>query len=582
MPIVQQGAINTTALLVPDLFVQIVPPQVLLNGVPTNILGIVGTAAWGPVNSPVVAGGPSDAARLFGAMQARKHDLGTAVYAAALQGASNFRLVRATDGTDAAASGILPQGGVGGAAVVAGGTGYAVGNTVTLPGGAVLTVATVSSGAILTVTVATPGSYASVPPNPVAQSATNGSGTGGTFNLTFPAGVAFTAKYTGSLGNGLSVNIGAGSGSTNGAPTYKLAVNLPGQLSEVFDNIGGTGNALFINMANAVNQGVGGLRGPSQLVVATAGAGTLAPAVASVSLSGGTDGAGGVTSATLAGLDTAPRKGMYALRSTGASVAMLADADDSTQWTLQAAYGLSEGTYMIAASPAGDTIAGFASTLSGAGIDSYAIKVMFGDWVRIYDPVGGVTRLVSPQGFEAGKLSALSPEQSSLNKIMNGIVATQKTAQNQQYSNAELQAIAQARGEVITNPVPGGGYFGARLGRNTSSNAAVNGDNYTRLTNYLAATLDAGMGLYIGLVQSETVRERARATLDGFLQNMAQQGMIEDWQVVLDDSNNPPTRVALGYMQADVRVRYLSIISYFLINMEGGQTTTILRTSQPA
>ena len=46
MPIVQQGDINTTALVVPDLYVQIVPPQnLLLNGVPTNVVGMVGTAS---------------------------------------------------------------------------------------------------------------------------------------------------------------------------------------------------------------------------------------------------------------------------------------------------------------------------------------------------------------------------------------------------------------------------------------------------------------------------------------------------------------------------------------------------------
>ena len=57
MPIVQQGAINTTALVVPDLYVQIVPPQtLLLNGVPTDILGIVGSASWGPVGQPVTIG----------------------------------------------------------------------------------------------------------------------------------------------------------------------------------------------------------------------------------------------------------------------------------------------------------------------------------------------------------------------------------------------------------------------------------------------------------------------------------------------------------------------------------------------
>ena len=104
MPIFQQGSLNTTSLSVPDLYVQIVPPQPAINGVQSNILGIVGTASWGAVNSPVIASGPADATLQFGRMQARKYDLGTAVYAAALQGASDFRLVRVTDGTDVAAS----------------------------------------------------------------------------------------------------------------------------------------------------------------------------------------------------------------------------------------------------------------------------------------------------------------------------------------------------------------------------------------------------------------------------------------------------------------------------------------------
>ena len=105
MPVSQQGAINTTALIVPDIYVQIVPPQVtLLNGLPTNILGVVGTATWGPVNAPTTIGSMADYARQFGAIQARKFDMGTAVAAAVLQGASNFRCVRVTDGTDTAAT----------------------------------------------------------------------------------------------------------------------------------------------------------------------------------------------------------------------------------------------------------------------------------------------------------------------------------------------------------------------------------------------------------------------------------------------------------------------------------------------
>src|SRR3954447_25920040 len=105
MPIVQQGSINTTGLSVPDLYVQIVAPQPALNGVPTNILGVVGSATWGPVNSPAIVSGPNDAAQQFGPMQARKYDLGTAIYTASLQGAANFRGIRVTDGTDSAASG---------------------------------------------------------------------------------------------------------------------------------------------------------------------------------------------------------------------------------------------------------------------------------------------------------------------------------------------------------------------------------------------------------------------------------------------------------------------------------------------
>lgn len=579
--IVQQGQINTNAQVVPNLIIQIVPPSfTLLNGVPTNVVGIVGTASWGPVNSPVIASGLPDATRLFGPMQARKHDLVTAVFAAALQGgASALRLVRVTDGTDVAASSALRQVGVSAAAVAAGGSGYAIGNTITLTGGAVLTVSSVSSGAVTGVSITTPGSYASVPSNPVGQTATSGSGTGATFNLTFATGLTLAAMYTGTEGNKLSSTVSAGSNSTVAAPTYKLTLTMPGQLPEVFDNLGGTGNALYQNMANAINLGQSALRGPSELVVATAGAATLAPITGTSTLSGGTDGTGSITSATLVGLDIIPRKGMYALRDTGVSVAMLADADDSTQWTYQQAFGLSEGVYMIGVSPAGDTISNFATTVASAGIDSYAMKILFGDWCFISDPVNNQVRLISPQGFIAGELGNLTPSNSTLNKPIAGIVGTQKTRLNQQYSQAELQAIALARGDLITNPAPGGSYFAARFGRNTSSNAVIHGDNYTRMTNFIAATLNAGMGMYVGRKISPTLMNQAYATLDAFLSNLEQQGESQDHQIVLDASNNPFSRTALGYLQADVKVRYFAITEVFLINLEGGQSVRIDRVS---
>jgi hypothetical protein len=505
MPVVQQGSINTTALIVPDLYVQIVPPSVsLLNGVPTNVLGMVGTATWGPVNSPTIIGSMAAYAQQFGAIQARKFDMGTAVAAAVLQGASNFRCVRVTDGTDAAASVVVQT------------------NCIT-----------------------------------------------------------FTSKYTGTLGNTAQVTLAAGSQ----ANTFKAIVSMPGLQPEAFDNVPGTANAFWVNLAAAINNGISGLRGPSQLIVAASGVGTTAPALATSTLTGGTDGTATITASVLVGVDTVPRKGMYALRNTGASIAMLADADDSTQWTNQVALGLSEGMYMIGVGPAGDTISN-ASTVKGtAGIDSYAMKLLFGDWVYFNDTVNNQVRLISPQGFIAGLLSNLSPEQSSLNKALYGVVGTQKSMQNQVYSNAELQVLGQAGIDVITNPVPGGQYFGARFGHNSSSNAVTNGDNYTRMTNYIAYTFNAGMGKFIGRLQSATTRREAAGTLSAFLDGMFTQGMIGNAQgtlpysVQIDNANNPQNRVALGYMQADVKVTYLSVIEKFLINCEGGQSVQINRQS---
>jgi hypothetical protein len=513
--ITQQGALNTTALVVSGLYVQIVPPQTLfLNGVPTNVLGVVGTASWGPVNQPTICSAPADYAAAFGPVMARKYDLGTAVNIASAQGATNFRCVRVTDGTDIAA-------------------------TVTLSGSA-----------------------------------------GNTITL--------TAIHTGSLGNQMQAILSAGSA----ANTTKLVIALPGVTPEVYDNISGTGAALWTALVSAVNNGQSALRGPSQLAVAaTIGTGSsTAPVNQTYNFAGGTDGATTITSAALIGVDTTPREGMYALRGQGCGVGLLADADDSTQWTNQVAFGLSEGVYMVASGPVGDTISNAVSVKATAGIDSYTLKLMFGDWIYWYDQTNKVTRLVSPAAFAAGKLAALSPEQSSLNKQLMGIIGTQKSgyaqAQNTTYSNAELQTLFQAGIDVIANPSPGGAYFAVRQGCNTSSNPAVNGDNYTRMTNYIATTLGAGMGIYVGDVMTPDLFGNVRGTQLAFLNAMLGQGMLVSYGGVLpyavqcDDpsvkgTNNPQSRVALGYLQSDCQVQYAAINQKFIVNFQGGQTVQV-------
>lgn len=78
------------------------------------------------------------------------------------------------------------------AAVVAGGSGYAVGNVLRVSGGIYtvpveLTVTTVSAGAITAVSISNAGQYQTEPSNAVATTAVTGTGTGATFDLTFVA-----------------------------------------------------------------------------------------------------------------------------------------------------------------------------------------------------------------------------------------------------------------------------------------------------------------------------------------------------------------------------------------------------------
>ena len=517
MPIYPAGSLNTAALSAPDLYVQQVPPKTrYINGVPTDILGIVGVASWGAVNSPMLIGSPADAALKVGAQQVRKYDLATAIAVSIQLGASNLRAVRVTDGTDTAASAALKD------------------------------------------AAATPAT-----------------------------GATLTAIYTGALGNTLTASLTAGTA----VNSYKLTVAMPGVQPEVYDNLTGSGAALWTALVNAVNNGVNGLRGPSQLVVASIGASTTAPQAAqTASFAGGSDGASGVLDATLVGVDGATalaRKGMYALRGANAQVVNLVDLTDSTQWPAMLTYGQSEGAYVVTQGPAGASYATVSTSLNTVGVDGYGLKVLVGDWVYWFDTVNGQSRMLAPATFSAARIAGLAPHLSVLNKSLSNVTGTQRSLAMQPYSNGEIGAINTARLDVITNPCPGGSYFGHRSGLNCASNPAQNGDNYTRMTNYLSLTLAASFGWVVGQLQTADLRRQVKSTIESFLQNLVDQGMIGDpnggpaFSVQIDKSNNPDSRVALGYMQADVQVKYLSVVRYFLINLEGGQSVSITVANNP-
>jgi hypothetical protein len=91
------------------------------------------------------------------------------------------------------------------------------------------------------------------------------------------------------------------------------------------------------------------------------------------------------------------------------------------------------------------------------------------------------------------------------------------------------------------------------------------------------------MGQVVGLLQTPTTRRQAFTMLDQFFFNLWQQGIIgnadgtQPYSIVLNDTNNSPSQVALGYMQANVQVQYQSVIEYMLAEIEGGQSVQITR-----
>ncbi|MBU3625731.1 phage tail protein [Polynucleobacter sp. JS-Safj-400b-B2] len=359
--------------------------------------------------------------------------------------------------------------------------------------------------------------------------------------------VTLSSKYTGSYGNNTAISVATGTRLN----TTKVTVSMPGRNVETFDNLG-----------------------------------AASATVASITLAGGTDGYTGVTSTSLVGVDGTNRTGMYALRKSGAAVVSLCDADDSTQWASQAAFGLGENCYVIGTGPAGDTIANAVSTKNTAGIDNWCFRLQFGDWTYFNDTDNGLIRLVSPQAAIAGLRAAYAPHLSLLNRPMQGIVGTQRnglpgTSVTRPYSDADLLQLANAGIDVISNPSVGGNFFSSRIGHNTSSNPLTRGDNYTSLTNFIAKSIGGWSGQWVGKLQTIDQRRQAKAGLDGFFASLQNQGMIgavnggPAFWTKLDAGNNPLSQVSLGIEQADVKVQYWSVIETFLVNVEGSQATVI-------
>jgi hypothetical protein len=267
---------------------------------------------------------------------------------------------------------------------------------------------------------------------------------------------------------------------------------------------------------------------------------------------------------------------MYALRNSKLSLFALVDCHDSSTFTSQEAFASTTGTQAILVGPAGQTVAEAMSNKSSAGIIKNYCVYLVGDWCYWLDTNnGGITRLISPQGFYGGLMGNLSPEEPALNKTVEGVLATQKTQQGQQYSDTDYVNMMQAGLEVISNPIPAGSAFGCETGKAAGIDLNNNDVCIQRMANFLSLSLSrAGvLGAFIGRLQTPELRQKAHDAITGFLQNLKTAKQIQDFKIVLDDSNNPNSRVVLGFMQANVRVELFSVVIVFLIDLNVGTVT---------
>lgn len=550
---ISESAITITNLNAPNVYVEVLSPTAQVQGVATNVVGVVGTGSWGPLNKPTYEGSPNVHRRNFGAIIAS-----TAPAGAVAATANPY------DGASAVAA-VFSQAGLGGACAVQ--------------------FVRVSDGSDTAATYA------------VKDVTTPTAATGGTL----------TGLYTGSLGNGIEISI-ALSAKTDGSSNqyYNVTLTPPagyGLNSEFYPNIkgttsGGSNSPFWVNFANALTNGIAQVCGPSALCsLASPSTTDKNPAViTNQALSGGTDGVATPATVLTNAVGSAgsnPYTGIFALigASPAPAVAIIAgygtnSSDLSTNNATIQTFVDSSACEFYCDLPLGTSTATAVTdvtTPADGGVTDYNFSFVK-DWAYWNDGVSGL-RFYPMAPFAAGARAVTPPWNSLLNLQVKGIIGTYRTVGSgaAPYSPPEI-GLCNANGiMLVTAPSPGGSYVGFNTAVNSSmqSNNATGPEEYASMTNYLAKTFAASFGQVVGQNQgnskTDPLRKKVRDNINSFLTPLLNQSppAVGGFLVTCDTSNNPPSQVAAHIMRALVQVQYLSSVWYFVISLVGGNTVQV-------
>lgn len=641
MPIViNPDLINPAALTVPAVYLVVEPPQASITGAPASVVGRVGTASWGAVNKATLVGSLQSQNILFGPISAASltdiHDMATDTWAS-MQQASTLGLsnqqVRVTDGTDDAADLNLVDAAGNTQTLVIGGS-KTTADVVTLvftnaaiTGSPVSVPYTVLSGDTLaTITVALKNA---INANAALQAAgitatsssmtitvkanllniipivtyTMGSNTE-TVTITAPSAVAggvLNALYTGVLGNAIKMSILPG---TSSAFVNVLLTAWPGKAQEFY--MGLPNNSTFwARLASVLSGGAGPTQAASNLarfVPAGSGSPQAPQQFSAVALSGGTDGRSGVTSGILVGSPTGGANGqgsgLYALlpakpfiqQAWCVGLTDLVVAPNLQQFAQQ--YGIA----VIMAQAIDTDVTTAVSNLNQYGIDNYEMICVI-DWPKMFDPVNNIARYVAPQGPLGGLIAALAPQNSPLNKQLQGVISTSRLDNIGPYDDADV-GLANTNGiALVSNPIGQGPTFGFVTAVNTSlNNIGTAPIEYTRMTNFLQQSIGAQLGIYLGKNQSQqpvdAVRASIKSTINAFLASLEGQGInrqldahltLCEFQASGDPAPgyNTPTTIGQHICNVFVAATYLSSIWYLIFTLQGGTTVSVQNVVSP-
>jgi len=406
------------------------------------------------------------------------------------------------------------------------------------------------------------------------------------------SGGTITALHTGSSGNTINVTIQQAANQNY----YNVFVTSAFRNQETFPNI--PASTFWTSLASALSSGISGVVGPSRLIrLNNANNAAGAPTAQTYTLSGGTDGASGVTASDLLGQNqTNPPTGLYLASSLNPypQKAWLAGNTDTSVLADQLAFCEANAIFTAMALPTGTSTSEAQTLINAAAQSSYEFSWLK-DWIYWNDPVNAVVRLVAPYPFTMGTITALSPAQSPLNKTVNGVVGTERNnpyTGDVPYSQSEIGILQSLGVLVITNPIPQGNVFGIATATNTSTNTAQSPVEYATMTNFLDLSFGESMGAFVGQLQTarpaDPLRAKVRHTLNTFLKGLQEAGLIDAFNVVCTyaTSGNPqlgintPATIAQHYLYAFAAVRYLSSVWYFVISLQGG--TTVVTVSPAA